>query len=645
MQTEGKSPVEHSLKVNNMESASISGGRNSAEGVESTNILWKYWSSLKPFSWIILVAIVGAILSWFIQDYLLDKAIPKPPVETTDTKIIKEYFKSLNTFLAILKTLGSITIAIVATILGSFYKIYKERGEAFSYVWEAKGTRRIDKNIAKLLLPFLRKKWDEQLMALIRLSEDNEHGSKYTVQLNIADTFSHIAAQKFWTTSLDLPSEFWMRNEAYIDSLQEMGISGVDDDIPKSSRVFVAPFKDLVKDIAGKSVEVTEAFQWHLEWNRQSGNHDPIRFLTCQNDYTDYLDLFSYEQNKLGDHEMIPDFMIVDDKFIYGRRSLKVEHDRRVNLGYLPGGKKIGKSNTEASTVYRSLFRNIWYKADEIDDLEKKIRNAGGIIHEAIEELVSEISYRKSVPENKEYIEQLKKQKVVEIDAFFEYNLTFRETFRNKQEFENRYGSYFRNATDGELFYRRVAETIEDAEGVTIAVDRADKKEEGQRFYQAWKSQREYKGFFDASAIAAQKGTVYRVFVIEDLVAPKDTHELDDFIRMFLDANMRIGIVLNNQEILSQISDAFNSDFIITNIYPGASTPVEMFGSSFGFETKDKEFKINRLNYSENLVPPRRLELLYNTYRKLWQQPNCLKFESRLDLENMYKLIKREEAK
>jgi hypothetical protein len=299
-----------------------------------------------------------------------------------------------------------------------------------------------------------------------------------------------------------------------------------------------------------------------------------IRFLTISHDQ--YLTFF--HRANIDPSQIIEDFMVVDDRFVYGRR--QGFQGQRVELGYLDAPEVLGRYNI----LYESLWR------------------AGRTIEQVIQSLKALYPGMNSV-----------------LDVFREQCEKRSSKLDIMRDYESEFGEYERRGTS---FFDRVCQRIAEGTGFCFAVDRADKKEGS-----LWKIWQEspYREFREASKTAARTATVFqRLFILQNWPKTEEKDLVEGLIRDFTRSNLQLGFLLVSKAGLGDLTEKFDTDFIVVGVDASCSRPE----AGFGFELQQQKFNVEQLHWVRNLIAKAQLERHTRIFTSLWNKAETIKVTS-----------------
>jgi len=414
--------------------------------------------------------------------------------------------------------------------------------------------------------------------SLAKLIQERTVTATYEEQLIFAELFANQARRYFRATCFDKPSEFEGRNFYYLDNLDRLperlpvSESG---GLPSIGRIFIGEARDLVADIESESIRILDLHERHLRWGRAIGLDSTMRFLLIPHDQ---YRLFLQKAGIINPLDIIDDFMVVDDRFVYGRREGPASP--RVQLGYLDDAELVKK--------YNAVYGTLWRASKTIEQVAMTLR----------------ASFPGQERDLKVFLEQCDKRGS-KLEVMHDYAELF-------PEYERR----------GESFFSRVCDVISGGLGYCFAVDRADKKEGS-----LWKIWREspYREFREASKTAAHSAAMFqRLFILQKWPKPDERELAGALIREFVCANLQIGFLHVQDADLEELTEKFDTDFIVV----GVDASCKSVRTGFGFELQQQNFDVEQLHWIKNLIAKVQLPRQAKIFHKLWDKPGTVKVSS-----------------
>jgi hypothetical protein len=426
----------------------------------------------------------------------------------------------------------------------------------------------------------LRREGLRATVTLSKLLQEGKVTATYEDQLTFAEVFANQTQSYFRATCLDKPSEFEGRNFYYLDDLDKLPgrlrpVSGSSvSSLPVIGRIFIGEARDLAGDFESESIRILDLYERHLRWGRALGMDSAIRFLTIP--HNQYLAFF--HRADVDPAHIIEDFMVVDDRFVYGRR--QGFQGQRVELGYL--------DDSNAVTRYNALYGSLWRAARTIEQVLQSLKAEHPGLETALEVFREHCEKRGS-----------------KLDIMRDY--------------EHDFGEYERSGTP---FFDRVCQRIAAGSGYCFAVDRADKKEGS-----LWKIWQEspYREFREASKQAAITAAVFqRLFILQNWPKQEERTLVEGLIRDFACSNLHIGFLLVSKAGLEELTEKFDTDFIVVGVDAGCTHPE----NGFGFELQQEKFSVDQLQWIRNLIAKSQLERHTRIFNSLWNKPETIKITS-----------------
>jgi hypothetical protein len=543
--------------------------------------------------------------------------------------------------------------ALVGTIIGALF------GVLLDFLWnnrhllvladlrnisslaELRHSKRVSKE-ATIALAETYKQLQGNLIRL--LSAGYTEGNSYRDQIDLAYLLRSGHSTRFWATSLDRWSTFLQSNEAYIrqmmtDRAEHIGpISPLHEElstkteVPGHARVFILPVGDFVDDVIHSPTIARVLVKHHLQaWKV------PLRLLLHGEESFGLTFKRRLEAAANGKPlPIIPDFMVVDSRFVYGR----ITPDRVETEPFRPPEIKLGYSS-EPHTVkaYEVLFERLWTDSLEVRNYcwtlrsikqEKRYPMAFSPVSRAASQTFD-------ILERGNYSEG-ERERFFSALSSIEGDLN---NFLNNEERAIRYTDISPNA-EGPVLVDSFLGYLGTAKGAVFAIDKADVKQGEARFWETWNANPDYKKWNHGTQKAGSQ-LKQRIFVI------KTWHGLEafaatDFIGNQLKNNVTVGFILERDldDLAAgkpdQSSDegslpenptkaGVDSDFILVNLalFNGAWTVGD---STRGFEISYEKYRPQHASYSSSLLCREKMEGLLTWYRRVWEDGNTFKIES-----------------
>jgi hypothetical protein len=410
-----------------------------------------------------------------------------------------------------------------------------------------------------------------------KFSELIEYGSAdatYEQQLELATALAGSAAERLWTTCCDKLSDFHGRNYYYLKSLKPVGLkfSGRADETPTpAGRIFVATASQFADEIKKNYPKVVELYGWHVGWLRRVpgiGKDFPVKFLCANQD--EYEKLF--EKYQILPEQFIEDFMVVDNSFVYGRRT-PLAGDL-VRLGLI--------EDPDVVRRYAELYKELWRLAYGRGGWIQAMRRADPAQERTLDDLAALLSTHES-----------------RVGCETDFGHVVPETQRK-----------------GQAFFDWFLGQIQGARGKCIAIDQAHLKTGA--LIKSWRERREYKEFLDASKAAASGGADFRrLFIIQGKVQEPE-EDIRAFISDSVSSRVQVGFLrsseLSRKLDVGEVKQRYGSDFIVVSPAVGA------FDSStaIGFELEEAGFVVDNLSWDRNLIPRSKILERIDYFEKLW---------------------------
>jgi len=399
------------------------------------------------------------------------------------------------------------------------------------------------------------------------------HGSTYEEQLRFAEYFVDLAKAKVWATCIDRPSDFESRNHYYLDSFDRLArrlpSMDVDGAPPAIARIFVITAEDLRNEITTHPERLLRLYSRHLVWGQ--GSRETMRFFLG-----DAQTLIRTFGDRPAGMPLIPDFMVVDERFVYGRSHGDPEGAELI-LGYT--------DSQQCVAYYKSWYERIWDRCRTLA--------------EALEDL--KVAFAASQHE---------------LNSFGELCMQVRGGMEVEREYGHLFGEEQRKAMP---FYRRVLDLIEQGAPNCIAIDRADLKASA-RPWKSWK-QYPYVEFAEASKRAAKRAIFQRLFILEEWPEASEINEVGEFLADFAQGGVQVGLLHVRDANLDRITEMFATDFVVVGLAYGRKVQP----STLGFGLLQERFDPNRLDWKMNLIIKRRIPSLVDIFERLWNEENVVR--------------------
>ncbi len=434
--------------------------------------------------------------------------------------------------------------------------------------------------------------------AYTKLKEKRELIDTYEHQFDLARHFALMSKNKFWATSTDRISTFQKKNYDYYDAMNKIYYNLKDlkelkyneTEMPRFCRLFAGESRSFAADIINDHKYFIELYKMHLFWGGKKIKHlYPIRFFLNDNN-----ELNLTLERILGTGTIIQDFMIVDDKLVYGREGTYATDSIKLKL----------ITDNNAIKMYEDTFFQLWKEAKPINDLVQLIFHR-------------QIGY-----------DENQKSNFLKIITNIEKKLDVPSDYRNM---------FPKNHWEGANFFQDVCNHIANARNSIIAIDRASKKTNN--LWKAWMNEREYLEFFESCTAATKKGTsVYRLFIKEPGMGLEQKDDAVAFIKKAIE-NCWLIRFINSTDITS-LEMEYLYDFIIIGlpIEQLLNNPKELEGFDWkikeaqnvclGFELLgDQYFTKSALSLYDNLIAKELLNERAQIFQKLWDHERVIKLE------------------
>lgn len=584
------------------------------------------------YTWVSML--VGAFIAFYIQDWLLS--------DTTN------------------RTYANLFTAVETAMLTGFFVEFYRKHRLFAA---------IDLVVTR---PSIRRFWHRRIKPAftrldghfrkiegILISLENGgvvSGCSYREQMLIASYLYPDHESRFWATSLDRWTQFLPANEDYIEtmlarydpcskpSLSNHGADGPREDDPASSppvraRIFVVLWQQFVDDLIHHDDTARLTVRIHFDaWTAATSKRDqtqpPFKILPFLGDGDTKLAV-GMGMDRLGKVPRIPDFMLVDQRFVYGRvlpevvQSDITQRTEGIDLQLL--------LESDQLQAYEKLYRNLWKAALDPRVLSYALCEADGQpLSETVEMPTPPPAVLEKIvcwlKDNKSIDELRTKKLVGTLRAIYKDIAAWLEA----DDRQRRYPQLGKNASPAGTI-QHVAYRISNARLSVFAVDQADLKQPSKRFWERWITEAEYQQFDDATKSSnAQKRR--RIFVLVRSLDAKERSapELRKFLTDQISAGVHVGLIEN--DLLKQLASAnhglqsrarLDSDFIVFDVH-SAEGKWSVTDDSGGFEISNKEFHDKNIGW-RNCVPAFRVTELADWFHHIWG--NCVHVEMQQDVE------------
>lgn len=325
---------------------------------------------------------------------------------------------------------------------------------------------------------------------------------------------------------------------------------------------------------------------------------------------------------------IIPDFMLVDSKFIYGRvRPEEIHEDPLQRRGVVLRFNSV----PEVVQAYEAVFRRLWEESFDPREL-------GAILLQNSYEGTRESISQRTAATIKRF-----EQAAAGLDE--QVKGSFRRVLQilvedvvhacNFKEREARYRDLPPKAGGAQIVRYFADNCITPSQGAILAIDQADVKTKVIRFWKKWAQDETYRAFDVAtkSSLASDKR---RIFVVSQWQGV-DSIEAYEFFKGQIRDGVIIGLIHSEDlRIVAQaaIDDGadqrpsslanLDSDFILTGLHQeGGQWSIDL--DARGFEVGYSEFALDEIEYKNTLCRDR-MEKLAGWFSIIWDSPSCHKF-------------------
>ena len=416
-----------------------------------------------------------------------------------------------------------------------------------------------------------------------------------------------------------------------------------DGDPPPRARIFILPADRFVQDVTNDPSAARELVKQHFEaWSIH-----PHLMLIPPNSTSAWEEMVACSSQATETSAThIPDFMLVDDRFVYGRMAPEILEDK---VPWLRSSFTLGFSNSKQDTLaYQQLFLALWSQSLSIDQFATEV----------IESL-------EGTSQPAPFHHRCTKLGIDAVGSGATSRLALRNLLENTQddidgflaigERRRRYPGFLAPARGkvpiGRLFREKMAE----AEGPCYAIDQADRQDPSKRFPTTWATRPEYKPWRDAFARRSREDSLKRrIFVVEDWQFGDDPW-LDTFLMTEVVSNeVEVGVIQRKDFIEFALRtrglDAIDHDaeWIIANAdlslgHPRAgeatvgltlgSAPVKRDATSVEQEVEFKE---------ADLIVERKLNAYLSWHDQIWENVggNLWKLHNQEEVKHFVEMVK-----
>jgi|GEM_PF-5693855 len=333
----------------------------------------------------------------------------------------------------------------------------------------------------------------------------------YREQMAFARILYTTHRERFWATTLDPWSDFVRSNEAYAKAMEEKGESLPDllndlrktDSLPQRARVFILPADRFVADLLRDPSAARELVKCHFRiWKTMP------RLLLL--DPTPSATLWSEIMALVAEGEVrpsiaIPDFMLVDKRFVYGRLLPEVLEDEVLmsrssfTLGFC-------EDKAEAA-AYESLFRNVWQEATPILDFARAVLSTDEARSSRPADRSIDVAIRSLTSRTDAETEKIRVLLANTHEDIYD--------FIGEGERHDRYAKLLAGANEGRTLGELFLTEMRSASDPCYAIDQADLKHESQRFPSTW-MEKHYHTWREAFASSSDDSLRRRIYVVRD---------------------------------------------------------------------------------------------------------------------------------
>lgn len=456
------------------------------------------------------------------------------------------------------------------------------------------------------------------------VSAGTSEDCSYRDQMDLAYLFYSVHKKRFWATSCDRWSTFLLRNEPYVLQMASRCTHGNStpadsiNDVGLHARLFILPLRAFVDDVLREPSAARILVRHHL-WAWRA----PMKLLLhTEHSYAESGQRRFGALSELG-APIIPDFMIVDDLFVYGRVGPeRVDAETIEPPKFDPPKLVLGFSaDSSAVKAYADLFSALWTEGLDVLDYCSSLRKCRASTSGAPANSRS-IAAAASTLETLNHYQPADQEQLFATIRNIEGDLV---DFFNDVERRKRYPE-IQPTLSGKELEREVLSYVKGAADEIWAIDQADIKRQ-ERFWVTWKSDPGYKPFREATEQSPAR-TKQRMFIIRTWDG-LDSFPALSFINEQLQANISLGFVLQEEvdriatlvagNRLSTTADSdpskssIDSDFIIMD-FDRTAHVCAAGDRTHGFETAYKQYLPEGIRYQTSLPCKDRIDRLLTWY-------------------------------
>lgn len=469
-------------------------------------------------------------------------------------------------------------------------------------------------------------------------------GATYHEQMTFAGLLYAQHGDRLWATSLDPWSEFLRTNETYsrlmrsqgehLPSLNQAQATTDDPTPPPRARVFILPADLFVWDLLADPSAARELVNCHLRLWRCYPRLLLVRprghVVDAKPEVTIWQEMNTHgeatEQN-LPDI-CIPDFMLVDQTFVYGRIEPEMLEEtiplmrKDLTLGYSSGPTDID--------CYAALFSRLWNQAIPLDRFGAEIREPDAF------------TVDRSVMMARTVLRNHPSTDIARLHSLLANTGDDISNFFDDAEREKRYSKFFlaeQSPNLGLAFNTRMRA----AHGPCYAIDQADLKKP-ERFCTTWMKDDAYVSW--SEAFGSHAALRRRIFVVKDWALKKDPWLSGLLMQEVVKRGVEVGLILHTS--LERFAEStrgvdaadHDAEWIVIDADLSSGHPTagpETMGVSFGSSTIKTERKNAAVTTSRNdLMCARLMNNYLKWHEKIWNDNSSgiKKLTSVSDVEN-----------
>lgn len=475
-----------------------------------------------------------------------------------------------------------------------------------------------------------------RFIALLDKGELTE--STYHEQIVFGELFYRTKRESLWATNLDPWSDFLRINESYSRSMEKnapsLNFSETPQAPPLAGRIFILPADRFALDIVKDPTAARELVRCHFRvWKTYprllllEPDDGPIwdKMLSC---------CFETEETKPTPSTKIPDFMLVDKHFIYGRIFPEILDEKfPMGRGEFTLGFCKSKDDVDA---YENIFSLLWKKSLSIELFGTQLHAAlGGPGAPSIDQTVTNcvdavIDWH---PDRKHELGGVMKRTAEDI-----------EDFLGEEKRQVRYAWFYASEQAGEavddLFVKK-------AEGTCFAIDLADIKN-SKRFFETWMNSGLYSPWKN---LFAQKADYLRrrIFVLRDWQLDNDVLLSAFLVQEVIVKGFEVGLIL--KEDLEKFAETHrgvdaamhDAEWIIVNTDNNTGVP-KVGEFTIGFNIGSSVVGTNELKQKENLMIETKMNTYLQWHKNIWEDSVLKRILCEDDIHKLKEFVNNQET-